>query len=142
MLNTTAAAAAESSGTYCCTRVGSAFAVSTGLGSSWGGGSEPLLWWLRLVLTRVLKKPRPELEEWELEAASNSSSKGVASICDEGFLKQMWYVQVVAHFVDIITKPLLTGAFETFKRYSCSKGYPRDMSLCMNPLRLSFAGPL
>jgi len=84
MLNTTAAAAAESSGTYCCTRVGSAFAVSTGLGSSWGGGSEPLLWWLRLVLTRVLKKPRPELEEWELEAASNSSSKGVASICDEG----------------------------------------------------------
>jgi hypothetical protein len=50
-------------------------------------------------------------------------------------------VQVAAHFDDIITKPLLTGALETFKRYSCSKGYSyRDMSLCMNPLCFSFAG--
>ncbi|CAK9278480.1 unnamed protein product [Sphagnum jensenii] len=52
-------------------------------------------------------------------------------------------VQVAAHLDDIITKPLLTGGLETFKRYSCSKEYSyRDMSLCMNPLCFSFAGLL
>lgn len=52
-------------------------------------------------------------------------------------------VQVAAHFDDIITKPLLTGALESFERYSCSKEYSyRDMSLCMNPLCFSFAGLL
>ncbi len=52
-------------------------------------------------------------------------------------------VQVAAHFDDIITKPLLTRALETFKRYSCSKGYSyRGISLCMNPLCFSFAGLL